>query len=111
MAQQVRTPTLYNAISRAKLLDDVVRFGFSASVWRHCTRLNSFPRRLIPLGDAICCLNPVYGQGMSVAVQEALLLQRLLRSREGDRSRAGLAPAFFTEASRLIETNRIWSAR
>jgi 2-polyprenyl-6-methoxyphenol hydroxylase-like FAD-dependent oxidoreductase len=93
MAQQVRTPTLYNAISRAKLLDDVVRFGFSASVWRHCTRLNSFPRRLIPLGDAICCLNPVYGQGMSVAAQEALLLQRLLRSREGDRSRGSHPPS------------------
>jgi 2-polyprenyl-6-methoxyphenol hydroxylase-like FAD-dependent oxidoreductase len=34
-AQQLRTPTLYNAIGHAKLLDDVVRFGFSASVWRH----------------------------------------------------------------------------
>jgi len=93
-AQQLRTPTLYNAIRRAKLLDDVVRFGFSGSVWRHFERLESFPRGLLPLGDAICCFNPVYGQGMSVAAQEALLLLRLLRSREGD-PLAGLAPAFF----------------
>jgi 2-polyprenyl-6-methoxyphenol hydroxylase-like FAD-dependent oxidoreductase len=102
-AQQLRTPTLYNAIRRAKLLDDVVRFGFSGSVWRHFERLESFPRGLLPLGDAICCFNPVYGQGMSVAAQEALLLQRLLRSQEGD-PLAGLAPAFFAEASGLIET-------
>jgi hypothetical protein len=40
---------------------------------------------------------------MSVAAQEALLLQRLLRSRKGD-PLAGLAPAFFAEASGLIET-------
>jgi len=102
-AQQLRTPTLHNAIRRAKLLDDVVRFGFSASVWRHYERLESFPRGLIALGDAICSFNPVYGQGMSVAAQEALMLQRLLRSGEAD-PLAGLAPAFFTEASRLIET-------
>jgi len=93
-AQQLRTPTLYNAIGHAELLDDVVRFGFTASVWRHFERLESFPRGLLPLGDAICCFNPVYGQGMSVAAQEALLLLRLLRSREGD-PLAGLAPAFF----------------
>ena len=84
-------------------LDDVVRYGFSASVWRHFERLDSFPRGLLPLGDAICCFNPVYGQGMSLAAQEALLLQRLLRSRKGD-PLAGLAPAFFAEASGLIET-------
>jgi 2-polyprenyl-6-methoxyphenol hydroxylase-like FAD-dependent oxidoreductase len=58
---------------------------------------------LLPFGDAICCFNPVYGQGMSVAAQQALLLRRLLGSREGD-PLAGLAPAFFAEACGLIET-------
>jgi 2-polyprenyl-6-methoxyphenol hydroxylase-like FAD-dependent oxidoreductase len=102
-AQQLRTPTLYNAIRHAKRLDDVVRFGFSASVWRHFERLESFPRGLLPLGDAICCFNPIYGQGMSVAAQEAVLLRRLLGTEEGD-PLAALAPAFFAEASGLIET-------
>jgi 2-polyprenyl-6-methoxyphenol hydroxylase-like FAD-dependent oxidoreductase len=102
-AQQLRTPTLYNAIGRAKRLGDVVRFGFSASVWRHFERLETFPRGLLPFGDTICCFNPVYGQGMSVAAQEALLLHRLLGSREGD-ALAGLAPSFFAEARGLIET-------
>jgi hypothetical protein len=60
-------------------------------------------RGLLPFSDAICRFNPVYGQGMSVAAQEALLLRRLLGSREGD-PLAGLGPAFFSEASGLIET-------
>ncbi len=41
-------------------------------------------RGLLPFSDAICRFNPVYGQGMSVAAQEALLLRRVLGRREGD---------------------------
>ena len=101
--RQLRTSTLYEAIRGARRLDEVVRFGFVASIWRHFERLETFPRGLLPFGDAICRFNPVYGQGMSVAAQEALLLQRLLGSREGD-PLAGLAFAFFAEACGLIET-------
>jgi hypothetical protein len=106
-ARQLRTPTLYKAIGHAKRLGDVVRFGFPASVWRHFERLETFPRGLLPFGDAICCFNPVYGQGMSVAAQEALLLRRLLRS-GGGHPIGGLAPTFFAEACGLIETP--WAA-
>ena len=78
-AQQLRTSTIYNAIKRAKQVGKVARFGFPASVWRHFEQVKPFPRGLLPIGDAICRFNPVYGQGMSVAAQEALLLHQLLR--------------------------------
>ncbi|MGH7323455.1 MAG: FAD-dependent oxidoreductase [Candidatus Rokuibacteriota bacterium] len=104
-AQQLRTPTIYNAIKPAKLLDDVVRFGFPASAYRHYERLTSLPRGLLPVGDAVCRFNPVYGQGMSVAAQEARALGHLLATRAAEPDPLdGLAPSFFVEAAALIET-------
>jgi 2-polyprenyl-6-methoxyphenol hydroxylase-like FAD-dependent oxidoreductase len=100
-AAELRTPTVYNAIKGAERLSDVVRYGFPESTWRHYERLASFPRGLIPFGDAMCRFNPVWGQGMTVAAQEAVLLRRLLA--RGDQP-GELAAAFFAEAAKLIET-------
>lgn len=104
-ARQLRTPTIYNAIKAAQPLGEIARFGFPASVWRHFDRLEEFPRGLLPLGDAMCRFNPVYGQGMSVAAQEARLLHDILRRRGGESDAlAGLASEFLAEAAILIET-------
>jgi 2-polyprenyl-6-methoxyphenol hydroxylase-like FAD-dependent oxidoreductase len=104
-ARALRTPTIYNAIRNARRVDGIARYGFPESVRRHFERLDVFPRGLLPIADAICRFNPVYGQGMSVAALEACLLQRLLERPGGDNDPiAGLAPAFFAEAQALIET-------
>ena len=104
-AKGLRTSTIYNAIKHAKRLGDIARFRFNESVLRHYQRLENFPRGLLPIGDAICRFNPIHGQGMSVATLEALALGRLLalRARERD-PLAGLAPEYFAEVSRLVET-------
>jgi 2-polyprenyl-6-methoxyphenol hydroxylase-like FAD-dependent oxidoreductase len=103
--QQLRTPTIYNAIKPARRLGEIARFRFPASAYRHDERLETFPRGLLPLGDALCRFNPIYGQGMSVAAQEARALGQLLATRAAAREPLeGLAPAFFAAASVLIET-------
>jgi 2-polyprenyl-6-methoxyphenol hydroxylase-like FAD-dependent oxidoreductase len=101
----LRTATISDAIARAEWLGDVRRFAFPASARRHFERLPSLPRGLLPFGDALCRFNPVYGQGMSVAAQEACLLRELLAVRAQDSDPlAGLGPAFVREAQALIET-------
>lgn len=103
-ARQLRTPTVYNAIRNAARLSEVARFAFPASIWRHFERLEAVPYGLLPFGDVICRFNPVWGQGMTVAAQEAVLLRQLLRERTTDDPLADLAPAFFAGAHDLIET-------
>jgi 2-polyprenyl-6-methoxyphenol hydroxylase-like FAD-dependent oxidoreductase len=103
--QGFRMPTLYNVIRHAKRLGDIVGYRFPESVHRHYERLESFPSGLLVVGDAVCRFNPVWGQGMSVAAQEACALSRLLAARAGERDPLdGLARAFFAEAAMLIAT-------
>jgi 2-polyprenyl-6-methoxyphenol hydroxylase-like FAD-dependent oxidoreductase len=100
-ARQLRTLTIYNAIKNAKRLTDITPFSFPESRWRHFAQVPDFPRGLLPIGDAICRFNPVYGQGMTVASQEATMLSDLLQTLDGD-SLATLAPTFLTKAETLI---------
>jgi 2-polyprenyl-6-methoxyphenol hydroxylase-like FAD-dependent oxidoreductase len=100
-ARQLRTLTIYNAIKNAKRLTDITPASFPESRWRHFAQVPDFPRGLLPLGDAICRFNPVYGQGMTVATQEASTLSDLLQTLDGD-SLATLAPTFLTKAETLI---------
>jgi 2-polyprenyl-6-methoxyphenol hydroxylase-like FAD-dependent oxidoreductase len=67
--------------------------------------VDRFPDGLVTLGDAACRLNPVYGQGMTVAAKSAVLLHRLLRARATQtRPLRGFSKAFFQETSAIIDT-------
>lgn len=103
--QKLSTPTISNAMKGAKRLSQVARYGFPESKWRHFARIESFPQGLLPIGDAICCLNPVYAQGMTVAAQEANVLRRLLslHGRQAD-PLVTLPKAYLAEAEALIKT-------
>ncbi len=103
LARGLRTPTIYEAIRGAKPLDRIHRFGLPESSWRHYERLRDFPRGLLPLGDAICRFNPIYGQGMTVAAKQAAALKSLLgeHATDGD-PLAGLAHDFLAEARPII---------
>lgn len=100
-AKALRTPTIYNAIQHAKRLGEIARFRFNESVLRQYQRLGNFPRGVLPIGDAICRFNPIYGQGMSVAAQEAVALRGLLTRGV---PLADLAREYFAEVARIIET-------
>jgi 2-polyprenyl-6-methoxyphenol hydroxylase-like FAD-dependent oxidoreductase len=103
-ASQLRTRTIHDAIKNAKPAGIPQRFGLAESSWRHYETVADFPQGLIPIGDAVCRFNPVYGQGMSVAAREASVLADLLRRRADDaEGLAGLAQDYLTEVQPWIE--------
>ena len=89
---------IHDVIRDATPLDDPVRFRFPASVRHRYEHLSSFPDGYLVFGDAICSVNPVYAQGMTVAAAEALILRDCLRD-----STQRLAPRFFRRAAKLID--------
>jgi 2-polyprenyl-6-methoxyphenol hydroxylase-like FAD-dependent oxidoreductase len=78
---------LSSLIRAAEPIDDPIAFRFPASTRRHYERIE-LPDNLVVLGDSLCSLNPIYGQGMTVAALEALALARLLSNRRLPPSRA-----------------------
>jgi 2-polyprenyl-6-methoxyphenol hydroxylase-like FAD-dependent oxidoreductase len=95
-ARTLRTQTIYAAIKDAVPLGPIYRFVFPCSIRRRFEALERFPDNLLPVGDAICRFNPAFGQGMSVAAQQARALRQLIEARMSNADPLkGLARPFF----------------
>ncbi|OBI81449.1 NAD(P)/FAD-dependent oxidoreductase [Mycobacterium sp. 1245805.9] len=93
----VAPPHALAAARSAEPLTDVAHYKFPSNRWRRYDKLERMPGGLIVLGDAMCNFNPLYGQGMSVAAIEALILRDCLE--EGEQ---GLPRRFFGQAAKEI---------
>ncbi len=78
---------LISVLNSAQPAGELHVIRFPGAVWRRYDRMRRFPLGLIVIGDAMCSLNPIYGQGMTVAASQAMVLQKCLANTDDDPGR------------------------
>jgi 2-polyprenyl-6-methoxyphenol hydroxylase-like FAD-dependent oxidoreductase len=104
-ARGLKLPTIYNGLRSVQPPEDIRHYAFPASFWRHFERLPRLPRGLLPIADAFCRFNPVYGQGMSSAAKQARLLTEVLeQSAIGATRLAAVQAGFMAGVTSVLQT-------
>lgn len=75
-------PPLHQALAGARPVSAVCGYAHTANRWRRYERV-ALPRGFVLLGDSVCALNPVYGQGMTVSMMAAQALDEALTAEAG----------------------------
>ncbi|MDH6578848.1 FAD-dependent monooxygenase [Kitasatospora sp. MAP5-34] len=106
-AKGLGNPDLDGLIASGSAFSGVHHFSRTENRRTEYAKLARWPDRLIALGDSACAFNPVFGQGMTVAVLEALALGEALtrrRSRCGERGGelGGLARRFQRKVAGIV---------
>jgi 2-polyprenyl-6-methoxyphenol hydroxylase-like FAD-dependent oxidoreductase len=69
---------LSDIVRTAQPLGDIAVHRQTANRRHHYEKVRDWPSGLVVIGDALCAFNPIYGQGITVAACEALLLRRAI---------------------------------
>lgn len=103
-AASVPSAALAAALAGAEPIGKPYGYRQATNRRRHYELLRRLPEGVVALGDSVCALNPVYGQGMTVAALGALALDASLRQQRRPTARGiqGLARRFY---KRLAQVN------
>lgn len=98
-AETLEVPWIARLLDRGALLSDPRTFRRPLSTWNRYDLQEEPVLGLLPVGDAFMCLDPLIGQGMSVAAWHASILAEALTGLGPQSSPLELAKAYLPRAA------------
>lgn len=78
-ARSLPTPILAEVIEQSIPLTPIYAYYGNENRVRHYDQLSDAPTHFVAVGHAVCSLNPTYGQAMTVAALEAVILDQFFQ--------------------------------
>ncbi|HWO75888.1 MAG TPA: FAD-dependent monooxygenase [Bacillus sp. (in: firmicutes)] len=105
IAKKLPKLDIYQELKDATALSSTSAFRVPNITWRRFDKVNNFPKGLLMIGDTICRIDPFFGQGMSIAIMEALALKKLLMDQKHTNQK--MIETFHQQAAKIISP--IWN--
>ena len=103
-ARSLPSSELSAILEDAEPLGETATLRFPSSIRRHYEELRDFPAGLLVCADALSSFNPTFGQGITVAAKQALVLRDLCRTV----APADLGRTFLRKAAPIVDI--AWNA-
>ena len=103
-ARTLSSSALAEILEDSAPLDEPRTLRFPSSIRRHYEKMRDFPRRLLVCADALSSFNPAFGQGITVAAKQAVLLRSLCARVAIDE----LGKVFLSQAAPIVDV--AWNA-
>jgi 2-polyprenyl-6-methoxyphenol hydroxylase-like FAD-dependent oxidoreductase len=105
LAGRFLPPHICTALQHAQPCSDVAVYRYPGGTWHRYDRSGRLPEGLFVIGDALCCLDPVYGQGITMAARQAHTLRTHLR-KHGTSNAPGLYQSLTKVIAPVWATNQ-----
>jgi len=103
LAEQALPAAIMAGLRDATPVDDIAVSHDTGALWHRYDRMARFPAGMVVIGDGLCRLNPLHGQGMTMAALQASALRDCLPDRGSD-----LPHRFFRAAASQIAP--VWAS-
>jgi 2-polyprenyl-6-methoxyphenol hydroxylase-like FAD-dependent oxidoreductase len=108
-ARNLCVPEFYERVRRGERITPIKVYRAPISRWRRYEKLARHPERVLPVGDALAHVNPVYGQGMTLASVHVMGLWDILAERAASGGGLdGLARPYFDKSHAF--TKGVWES-
>lgn len=103
VAEQALPEPILAGLREAAPVGDIAVAHDTAQLWHRYDHMSRTPAALVVIGDSLCRVNPLHGQGMTLAALQSLTLRDCLRE-----SSKNLAQRYFRASATAIQP--VWAA-